>query len=160
MFPNIDFNPRTPYGMRRVESMNDDLPDEISIHAPLTGCDPMDCWSFPPSIKISIHAPLTGCDLTNSFSNNTESIFQSTHPLRDATSMTLPAPVMIFYFNPRTPYGMRHWIIVIINSVHLFQSTHPLRDATSWRIRTWLIIQNFNPRTPYGMRLFPFECLQ
>ena len=57
----------------------------ISIHAPLTGCDP-DAYviSYPFSF-ISIHAPLTGCDLYNIYGVTIWDLFQSTHPLRDAT---------------------------------------------------------------------------
>ena len=34
---------------------------EISIHAPLAGCDPI-IKGRPVSNEISIHAPLAGCD--------------------------------------------------------------------------------------------------
>ena len=80
------------------------------------------------------------------------------------------------YFNPRTPYGMRHFFLVAfylkpIISIHApltgcdetpflhleikdgFQSTHPLRDATRSDIDVFITGINFNPRTPYGMRL-------
>ena len=64
----------------------------ISIHAPLTGCDPLTAPPFPPLIR-----------------------FQSTHPLRDATFQCLYFLLLKYqYFNPRTPYGMRQllWFIV------------------------------------------------
>ena len=35
----MDFNPRTPYGMRLDKILFDVYNDKISIHAPLTGCD-------------------------------------------------------------------------------------------------------------------------
>ena len=101
-----DFNPRTPYGMRQEDAekvlksaefqsthplrdaTNDkfdkDAKLEISIHAPLTGCDDRcmikwyNVYNFNPRtpygmrqikdgiasclVPISIHAPLTGCD--------------------------------------------------------------------------------------------------
>ena len=83
----------------------------------------------------------------------TPSSFQSTHPLRDATSLLLDMLQVLRYFNPRTPYGMRRNFDEWFNnlkfiSIHapltgcdikrllkrlnllLFQSTHPLRDAT------------------------------
>ena len=56
----------------------------ISIHAPLTGCDFTNLNQFYSS-KISIHAPLTGCDLGLLSLLFAYGIFQSTHPLRDAT---------------------------------------------------------------------------
>ena len=79
-----DFNPRTPYGMRpfqRIEQVQlsifqstHPLRDatfrscmdwnfkSISIHAPLTGCDNY-LSDLEKHYKISIHAPLTGCDM-------------------------------------------------------------------------------------------------
>ena len=125
----------------------------ISIHAPLTGCDRtkyhpyqlalmyfnprtpygmrLFClWNFFIDAVISIHAPLTGCDDVVIIVCLVKSIFQSTHPLRDAT---VSFTILIFIyvnFNPRTPYGMRligNFFKVIFNK---FQSTHPLRDAT------------------------------
>ena len=81
---------------------------QISIHAPLTGCDVfmLGSWKRQEG-SISIHAPLTGCDksaqVNYSVQNN---------------------------FNPRTPYGMRHKKSKKASDMCRFQSTHPLRDAT------------------------------
>ena len=84
-----------------------------------------------------------------------KTLFQSTHPLRDATKHKNGYIHIIAYFNPRTPYGMRLRFIEFINkriiiSIHApltgcdapdihdccndlrFQSTHPLRDATKF----------------------------
>ena len=78
----------------------------ISIHAPLAGCDePLD--SVPEVSEISIHAPLAGCDSTSKLQVSIE-----------------------YYFNPRTPCGVRpvrRWVTYIDDK---FQSTHPLRGAT------------------------------
>ena len=59
---HLNFNPRTPYGMR------------------LESCNRMNSL-----MVISIHAPLTGCDNKNTPIIYFLFIFQSTHPLRDAT---------------------------------------------------------------------------
>ena len=57
----------------------------ISIHAPLTGCD-LSIWYIHIRISdISIHAPLTGCDTMGLEKFRLQLLFQSTHPLRDAT---------------------------------------------------------------------------
>ena len=56
----------------------------ISIHAPLAGCDHTGKFIVPAAGRISIHAPLAGCD-----------------GVRISTS------VLLFYFNPRTPCGVR-----------------------------------------------------
>ena len=79
------FNPRTPYGMRRTADIIDCNTTEISIHAPLTGCDIV-VMVGAHTDAISIHAPLTGCDLEETGEELTIGVFQSTHPLRDATS--------------------------------------------------------------------------
>ena len=56
--------------------------------------------------------------------------FQSTHPLRDATSSVININFCIYNFNPRTPYGMRRISVEEVMQITKFQSTHPLRDAT------------------------------
>ena len=56
----------------------------ISIHAPLAGCD-SELRKTEVKSKISIHAPLAGCDAMTSASCTTWRRFQSTHPLRGAT---------------------------------------------------------------------------
>ena len=100
----------------------------ISIHAPLAGCDyvilAITCW-----IEISIHAPLAGCDEYPNTPSSISSTFQSTHPLRGATTdpndlaravnISIHAPLAgcdlkversvcyDHHFNPRTPCGVR-----------------------------------------------------
>ena len=101
------FNPRTPYGMR---------------HKPMT-------YAYG-NANISIHAPLTGCDIRMMATSIIVGKFQSTHPLRDATCSRKNRWYHCLYFNPRTPYGMRLNIKVRLNQHAEFQSTHPLRDAT------------------------------
>ena len=44
-------------------------------------------------------------------------IFQSTHPLRDATHNRHCITIFFNYFNPRTPYGMRLVFNCIINFI-------------------------------------------
>ena len=122
----------------------------ISIHAPLAGCDE----GKPPARPkggISIHAPLAGCDSIGLCTLFAICQFQSTHPLRGATT-------------PRCTTGF----------ASTFQSTHPLRGAT---LSTFSVFQHsrisihaplagcdlaaeaagrdpgdFNPRTPCGVR--------
>ena len=82
-----NFNPRTPYGMRRCASIGC-----ISISVYFNPRTPYGMRQNNEEIKvtlsdISIHAPLTGCDNKRIFSVNYHARFQSTHPLRDATSI-------------------------------------------------------------------------
>ena len=79
---------------------------DISIHAPREGCDEFDMSNFGFDI-ISIHAPREGCDMKKLLILDTISSFQSTHPVRGATTEEVSA---------------------ITRS--LFQSTHPVRGAT------------------------------
>ena len=83
------------------------VPEPISIHAPLAGCDfnlVTDCHSF----FISIHTPLAGCDLRSAHQDSGTS-----------------------YFNPRTPYGVRLTSGQTKAPEPTFQSTHPSRGATA-----------------------------
>ena len=81
-------------------------------------------------------------------------IFQSTHPLRDATPL-ISFDIAVFNdFNPRTPYGMRphgngHCLVFFLISIHA-----PLTGCDKNVRKNRQSEKNFNPRTPYGMRLF------
>ena len=101
---------------------------------------------------ISIHASRMGCDFDAVVLDEASILFQSTHPVWDATK---PALRRRFRFRisihasrmgcDRT-YGL---------SVHLrktFQSTHPVWDATSLQSKSPTKGTYFNPRIPYGMR--------
>ena len=81
---DVNFNPRTPRGVRQV-------------------------WPpYHPSIlPISIHAPREGCDLGRMFEYARFLEFQSTHPARGATPGGLRPRSGHGHFNPRTPRGVR-----------------------------------------------------
>ena len=124
---------------------------DISIHAPLAGCDlHLAVWHHKDGI--SIHAPLAGCDLWLNFGLCINCLFQSTHPLRGATVQTVCAKAIDAisihaplagcdntcmclrlrgdHFNPRTPCGVRLSAASYLSKFH-----------------------HFNPRTPCGVRL-------
>ena len=175
--PRLDstnFNPRTPHGVRLLAFVICSIPNrrfqsthpsrgatrrcphapricQISIHAPLTGCDILLLCPTGKYCPISIHAPLTGCD----------------------TSVSGKI-ARILYFNPRTPHGVRHCDTDSVKYLATFQSTHPSRGATHDRVqyvkrfdisihapltgcdtsrRTYPVdVRDFNPRTPHGVR--------
>ncbi len=80
----------------------DDEHAAISIHAPREGCDPLaETYTF--ANPISIHAPREGCDITRWRQTMSYKAFQSTHPVRGATSMDGVRPCIRGNFNPRTP---------------------------------------------------------
>ena len=126
----INFNPRTPCGVRRDSGADGKFTVKISIHAPRVGCDTLFCL---------------GVGLLP--------VFQSTHPVWGATETMVGTFWTMVDFNPRTPCGVRLWaepldLPGILNfnprtpcGVRLvpdaksqpdiqFQSTHPVWGAT------------------------------
>ena len=148
--------------------------DGISIHASRMGCDLREQLDNLAK-DISIHASRMGCDLSNQQTMQLADIFQSTHPVWDATRLFRRWWWFFWYFNPRIPYGMRLVPFIHFASSFIFQSTHPVWDATEAveNVLSTLRISihasrmgcdkrcatrqpttcYFNPRIPYGMRL-------
>ena len=58
----LDFNPRTPCGVRRAGRCTCPTSPQISIHAPRVGCDEFNT-KLAECSDISIHAPRVGCDV-------------------------------------------------------------------------------------------------
>ena len=83
-----NFNPRTPYGMRRVHKRKIAYTVEFQSTHPLRDAT-VDAKHALFMAIISIHAPLTGCDIRRTRKYQKLRIFQSTHPLRDATIVSL-----------------------------------------------------------------------
>ena len=167
------FNPRTPCGVRRARPTaasgqrrfqsthplrgatrhGDSLRQRhgISIHAPLAGCD---AAGGDGDIGAKDFNPRTPCGvrLQSVYIRNFMAVFQSTHPLRGATSfivllfsslcISIHAPLAgcdalgrvadpdQIDFNPRTPCGVRRSTSSSPVGTAIFQSTHPLRGAT------------------------------
>ena len=150
---SCDFNPRIPYGMRRER--------RVTVHAVI---------DFNPRIPYGMRP--AGVE-----SRLLETVFQSTHPVWDATRIrrvswrfrriSIHASRMgcdadstgrhafHWHFNPRIPYGMRPEEKVFRGEHSLFQSTHPVWDATRAGAARTGVGTDFNPRIPYGMRLRP-----
>ena len=147
----MNFNPRTPHGVRLDDLVIGVCSGGISIHAPLTGCDAAG-EIHPAWIGISIHAPLTGCDSMDAVRYFVRTIFQSTHPSRGATTdkSSLCQLLSISIHAPLTGCDLqfRHIKTDRAISIHApltgcdcypckqslllfqFQSTHPSRGAT------------------------------
>ena len=104
--PELNFNPRTPCGVRHVVRGKHARSEVFQSTHPLRGA------------TSSMIVSLTG------------EPFQSTHPLRGATGSWQAPSSATSDFNPRTPCGVRH--------------TENKTNKSS---------QNFNPRTPCGVRL-------
>ena len=127
-----DFNPRAPYGARHLAHSGFVMSGGISIHAPHTGRDSrrnkqgISSW-------ISIHAPHTGRDHKSKDHQDNRYEFQSTRPIRGATTAK----------NTNTAADQQ------------FQSTRPIRGATGRGSGGGKGSGDFNPRAPYGARLWP-----
>ena len=126
----------------------------ISIHAPRAGCDPF-CAESHSVFWISIHAPRAGCDGGLLLSEKAAAEFQSTHPVRGATTIlgvgflkvliSIHAPragcdnrdsqpkvvLQISIHAPRA--GCDSIQVVVTLRINQFQSTHPVRGATCTR---------------------------
>ena len=85
---------------------------------------------FDRAPKISIHAPRVGCDPGLSDFQHQQ----------------------VFYFNPRTPGGVRQFTFCVYRFITRFQSTHPGWGATNREWGCGWYCRNFNPRTPGGVR--------
>ena len=144
-----DFNPRIPYGMRRIASDRGNRLGEFQSTHPV-----WDATDGGPADKqtknISIHASRMGCDLCQ-IMTVIDGKFQSTHPVWDATgNPTLPTTVTIISIHAsRMGCDACAKRTIADNQI----SIHASRMGCDM-IRLILVplLPDFNPRIPYGMR--------
>ena len=129
------------------------IPDrDISIHAPHTGRD-YGILVLPLRTTISIHAPHTGRDSYDEDHLRDLVEFQSTRPIRGATSSMRAGDSGPGYFNPRAPYGARR-IQGYRQKTQDNISIHAPHTGRDRRVsRLFDKLRYFNPRAPYGARL-------
>ena len=174
IFIDEDFNPRLPCGRRPASYTSMHLITEISIHASLAGGDIISLALFPIAI-ISIHASLAGGDLAADLHIYAAAIsihaslaggdecalrlpsmtisFQSTPPLREATSTICSTAAGTFYFNPRLPCGRRRLLVRRhLRGWHYFNPRLPCGRRRSGSSRRVCVTVYFNPRLPCGRR--------
>ena len=101
MFPENNFNPRTPCGVRRKSIAFAKILIPFQSTHPLRGATPPFSCSRT-KLAISIHAPLAGCDGL------------------PPTCQKLPR-----HFNPRTPCGVRRSIASVIRTLCNFNPRTP-----------------------------------
>ena len=127
-----NFNPRTPYGVRRYRFA---LSWSVFHFNPRTpyGVRPVSVIHFFPDDTISIHAPRMGCDGTARPSPCQKPGFQSTHPVWGATAtfLSISDVIPISIHAPRMGCDAKSRPKMF----HLkqFQSTHPVWGATKFR---------------------------
>ena len=124
----------------------------ISIHTPHAGSDCLKTgwgklfYNFNPhspcgerlvvsmviyfNIEISIHTPHAGSDALLSFTAVKNPLFQSTLPMRGATSSLCGIFDVYSNFNPHSPCGERRVYRTTKSMRFRFQSTLPMRGAT------------------------------
>ena len=94
-----NFNPHSPCGERRAGAVGRARPYDFNPHSP--------CGERPPFSTICA----------------TESVFQSTLPLRGATAEFCPRCRTLWYFNPHSPcgerlLGIRAVVVLVRISIH------------------------------------------
>jgi len=123
------FNPRVPCGTRPVFLHLVGRSGNVSIHASRAG---RDGGGSPgrSAFRVSIHASRAGRDVFTGMNNREDYQFQSTRPVRDATSL-LCIPVVtekVSIHASRAGRDARAFPTGWPKTV--FQSTRPVRDAT------------------------------
>ena len=99
---SIHFNPRTPCGVRLLWRGKSMLTLSISIHAPLAGCD----HHFSGYVLFFLYFnPRTPCGvrLCAKLHLRLPCLFQSTHPLRGATSLCSGNPAASLFISIHAP---------------------------------------------------------
>ena len=129
-----DFNPRAPYGARRLHPcIGAGDGNYFNPRAPY-GARHVALYCIRYSYEISIHAPHTGRDAPLWPHMVTRWKFQSTRPIRGATSL---------------PSGRKLYYVISIHAPHTGRDCGA-RQRGSLR-------GHFNPRAPYGARR-PSRC--
>ena len=127
--PNY-FNPHSPCGERPTPPCTASMTSNFNPHSPC-GERPRRSSGVRRSAWISIHTPLAGSDVPHAHGGKDTVPFQSTLPLRGATSTPRGSNWETKYFNPHSPCGERQTARKRWNIKEKFQSTLPLRGATA-----------------------------
>ena len=88
------------------------------------------------------------------YGNENPGAFQSTRPLRGATSQPITKVELLGEFQPTRPLrGATYHGVHKVGDPKTFQPTRPLRGATLTRsLARMIIFSYFNPRAPCGAR--------
>ena len=112
----------------------------ISIHAPHAGRDNARRWAFC-CCQISIHAPHAGRDNSEADALATAWGFQSTRPMRGATTTPEYQYAIIENVNPRAPCGARPFTVLLRNILcTYFNPRAPCGARQACGLRTWEVV--------------------
>ena len=134
-----DFNPRTPCGVRQGALNALGKIGEFQSTHPLRGATDKN-GPQGDGVNISIHAPLAGCDSAAHTRSAKIAAFQSTHPLRGATAHIPRVSNPIRNFNPRTPCGVRLGCSIQLRHDLVISIHAPLAgcDELRWKIPAYI----------------------
>ena len=146
----LDFNPRTPCGVRPSRPCRRSTPSIFQSTHPLRGAT---LRRQRPGIpyEISIHAPLAGCDGIHRFRRVHQIHFNPRTPcgVRHNRLYRLHRHED---FNPRTPCGVRLVSLPVKLGIFPISIHAPLAGCDPSTAKSGSSAKNFNPRTPCGVR--------
>ena len=150
------FNPRSPYGERRV---GHDV--YVNITANFNPRSPYGERLYVISGTASSNPDFNprspyGERLAIFFADKKILLFQSTLPVWGATDVLVIHLLSDFNFNPRSPYGERRQVVGNVQRVQDFNPRSPYGERRGLQRTINGKILNFNPRSPYGER--PSSC--
>ena len=105
-------------------------------------------------ILVSIHAPLAGRDGAPAESPHALPRFQSTRPLRGATTGSKKATTEFTCFNPRAPCGARRHLYAPLDIAGWVSIHAPLAGRDNYSAQVLKANMRFNPRAPCGARQY------
>ena len=168
------FNPRAPYGARRMRGGISRPAIFISIHAPHTGRDhpqrgaqtqrpdfnprapygarpPFGCSAAADACHFNPRAPYGARRMSaNEIAAKVQISIHAPHTGRDSPSnQPYGRPP---HFNPRAPYGARPLIVVFFCPPNYFNPRAPYGARRAARAGREPGGRDFNPRAPYGAR--------
>ena len=155
----LNFNPRTPCGVRPQAWFRKPWTEPISIHAPRAGCDNKEEREAAKDADFNPRTPC-GVRLSTTAKWFWHPEFQSTHPVRGATLQLCWLVLQEPEFQSTHPVRGATTAPGLYWDNWAFQSTHPVRGATAICSSTLAAPFNFNPRTPCGVRLNGLFCFQ
>ena len=146
-----DFNPRTPCGVRHLYTSCRRWPRIFQSTPPWRGATAGSAARDGPDGEISIHAPLAGCDSIYAHKSRSTTHFNPRTPCGVRRRPHTPTQLRT-YFNPRTPCGVRPCAISSKAVADLISIHAPLAGCDQTAESDDLGPGYFNPRTPCGVR--------
>ena len=148
------FNPRAPCGARPHAEFGGDLANGFNPRAPC-GARPARCGCVACAGDVSIHAPHAGRDQQMCSRMWMQSRFQSTRPMRGATSCNGFPLLRLYSFNPRAPCGARQGLFAATERYASFNPRAPC-GARPGSIRGFVVLDEFQSTRPMRGATSPY----